>query len=277
MNYTELEVSVKPVIPGREILISGLADIGFESFSETGKGFLAYIPSVNFDDDKINSVFSEYSEEFSIQKSVKEIPAENWNKNWESNFDPIEIGNALLIRAPFHSTSGNHRFEVVIQPQMSFGTGHHETTWLMSKRLLEKDVNNKTVLDIGCGTAILAILAEKKGASSVYATDIDEWAFVNALENVKINNCHRIIVEKGGAELLNGKKFQFILANINLNVLLADMNDYINALENEGTVLFSGLFVTDADQLKLKAENSGLTFVGKEEKNNWVMVEFQKK
>jgi len=276
MNYIELEVSVTPVIPGREILISGLADAGFESFSDTETGFLAYIPKEQYDPEKTNAVIADFTAEFSIQKNQKEIPAENWNKNWESNFDPIEIGNELLIRAPFHSSSGKHKFEVVIQPQMSFGTGHHETTWLMSKRLLEKDVNNKTVLDMGCGTAILAILAEKKGASSVYAADIDEWAYQNALENVKMNNCDRIIVEKGGAELIKEKKFQFILANINLNVLLADMPDYINALENNGTILFSGLFVTDVAQLRSSAENMGLTFVCKEEKNNWVVVEFQK-
>lgn len=277
MNYIELEVSVTPVITGREILISELADAGFESFTESEKGFLAYISKELYNENAINSTLDFFKNEFSIQVITKEIPSENWNKEWESNFHPIEVEDQLLIRAPFHGTDPKYRFEVIIQPQMSFGTGHHETTWLMSKRLLEKDVNNKKVLDMGCGTGILAILAEKKGADSVFAVDIDDWAYENSLENVKMNNCHRVIVEKGGSACIKGKIFQVILANINLNVLLTDMTNYINALENKGIILFSGIFSTDLSQLREKAENSGLTFVSKEEKNNWLVVEFQKK
>jgi ribosomal protein L11 methyltransferase len=223
----------------------------------------------------LNVALESLKEEFKTSYEIIHHPDQNWNAEWESNFHPIEVDGKCFIRAPFHEPHPSLT-EVIILPQMSFGTGHHETTWLMAKSLFDIDFNRKSVLDMGCGTGILAILASKLSASSILAIDIEEWAYLNTIENISLNKAINITVEKGGAELLASRLFNIILANINLNVLLNDMKSYSQSLEKGGVILFSGVFGTDLPQLQKKAEECGLVFVSREERNNWMVARFTK-
>lgn len=275
MKYTQVKIKIHPIIEGREVICYFFSDLAYDYFQDEEEGTSAYIPSSSFQLDDILPIFENLKNDFKISYEIIEHPDVNWNAEWESNFHPIEVDNKCFIRAPFHEPHPK-LMEVIILPQMSFGTGHHETTWLMSKKIFDLNVENKSVLDMGCGTGILAILASKRGAYSVLAIDIEDWAFENTIENISLNKAINITVEKGGAELLASRLFSIILANINLNVLLADMKHYANSLENGGEILFSGVFTSDLPTLKAAAENAGLTFKAKEEKNNWMVAHFTK-
>lgn len=279
MDYIEVIFSIEPYQEFiSDILTSELAEIGFESFTSTAKGLIAYIPEKGFNADGLNQLISDFPFEVDINFEVQHIPAKNWNEEWEKNyFEPIVIGNECVIHSSFHKDIPKATYDIVIDPKMAFGTGHHETTSLVIGQLLQMDLTNKTVLDMGCGTAVLAILAAMRGAKNLVAIDIDSWCTENSEENIKINKIEGIEVLLGGAELLKGKKFDVILANINRNILLADMEQYANCLDKEGELYMSGFYKEDIVLIEAEANRLGLTLVDFKEKNNWVVVKTIKK
>ncbi len=276
MDYILLSCKITPANPGIDIVTAQLADIDFESFEETEQGVNAYIQERYFDEEKVKDVFSSL-EKIQVEYEQKLIPAQNWNAVWESNFEPVIIDDCCSVRAPFHPKPEGVEFDLVIEPKMSFGTAHHETTSLMISYLLKTDVKGKDVLDMGCGTAVLAILAGMKGAKNITAIDIDPWPVENAKENARNNNVSPIEVIMGGAEQLGKKSFHVILANINRNVLLADMSSYSNVLNKNGTLFLSGFYKEDLEQITNSASENGLEFVSFETKNNWTAAQYLKK
>ncbi|MGZ4034505.1 MAG: 50S ribosomal protein L11 methyltransferase [Bacteroidia bacterium] len=276
MNYIELTVSVEPKEQGSDILIATLSDLGFESFVETDAGFTAYVQEEEYSEEEIQLSFDDFADLFKIKYSSKIIPQQNWNKEWESNFQPIEVDGKCYIRAPFHEAKKGFIYDVIIEPKMSFGTGHHDTTQLMIQKLMLLNVKSKALLDIGCGTGVLAIVASMMGANPITAIDIDDWSFENTIENLTKNNINNVLVHKGNAQILEGKLFHTILANINKNVLLADMPVYIKSLEKDGNLVLSGFFETDASELTKRAEEIGLKFEDKKVSNQWTMLHFIK-
>ena len=271
--YIEYDFKVSPLQPGTEILIAELGYAGFESFVETEKGVSAYIQKGDWNADILKEINILDSEEFEILFTFSEIKQINWNLEWEKNFDPIEVDGKCTVRAPFHPKK-NFEYEIVIEPKMSFGTGHHETTFMMLQFILENDFENKKVLDMGCGTAVLAILAEMRGASKLDAIDIDEWCFENSMENIQRNNCKNISVFLGDAALLLGKKYDVIIANINRNILLNDLEAYRKCLDKGGELYLSGFYNEDLLIITEACNNLGFTFVENKEKNKWVAAKF---
>ncbi|MCB0401171.1 MAG: 50S ribosomal protein L11 methyltransferase [Flavobacteriales bacterium] len=276
MNYIEFTAKITPVEIGREVLIAELAEIGFESFVETEEGLSAYIQEDDYNESAIKSVAIFSDPGFQISYQLNHIEDQNWNKTWEENFSPILVDDRCMIRADFHEPKSGVEFDIVINPQMSFGTGHHETTHLMIQQLLHTDVENWKVLDMGCGTGVLAILAAMKGAAYVEAIDIDDWAFGNTLENVKNNGCEEIVVKKGGAEAIVGTNFDCILANINRNILLADIVNYEKVLSDNGILLLSGFFMSDKETLVQECKQHGLKFINEAYRHDWAMLVFKK-
>ncbi len=265
--------------PGNEIitdvLSANLGEIGFESFVETDKGLDAYIPSQYLSIESIDEIISNFLLDVSIEYSYSEIEDINWNEEWEKNyFQPIVIDNRCCVHSSFHKPDQEYEYEILIDPKMAFGTGHHQTTSLMMKEVLALDLKNKTLLDHGCGTAVLAILASMKGASDIIATDIDKWAYENALENVKLNNAKNIKVLHGDIFILSEEKFDVILANINRNVLLNEISKYSQLLNDGGTLIMSGFYDDDIPAIKKKAEAFGFTYKGYSEKDKWIAVSF---
>ncbi|MGB1308409.1 MAG: 50S ribosomal protein L11 methyltransferase, partial [Oceanihabitans sp.] len=267
--YLGYYFKVKPLQPATEILIAELGYAGFESFVETEEGVTAYIQKEEWKDSILENIQILNSNEFSIQYTFDEIEQTNWNAEWEKNFNPIIVNNQCTVRAPFHEKP-NTEFDIVIEPKMSFGTGHHETTHMMIQHLLQNDLQNKTVLDMGCGTGVLAILAEKKGAKKLEAIDIDNWCYLNSLENVARNNCNKIEVFEGDASLLKNKKYDVIIANINRNILLNDMETFASCLNKNGMLLLSGFYNNDIPVIEAACNKYMLKLNEKLEKNNWV-------
>lgn len=275
MEYIEIQCHYPDGFPGEETLPVLLGEIGFESFMETDEGVMsAYIPSENFSEEALNEMLASLPEKIRYEKTI--IPDQNWNAVWESNFEPVRIDENCIVRAPFHEKQNDIEFELIIEPRMAFGTAHHETTFQMLQLLLKEDVTGKTVLDMGCGTGIIAILAEKKGAASVTAIDNDEWAYNNTCDNLKINNTKTIKPLLGDASLLGDEYFDVIFANINRNILLQDMKTYCNVLKNNGTIFFSGFYTEDNEAIRKEAEKYGLHAENWVEKNNWVAAKFRK-
>ncbi|MBN1650465.1 MAG: 50S ribosomal protein L11 methyltransferase, partial [Bacteroidales bacterium] len=250
MNYIEINFSINPQTPFQDILIAELAEIGFESFEEKEDGLLAYIQEPLFDETQLKGLDILTNDLVKIQYTLKQILDQNWNALWESNYDSVLIDNRCYIRAPFHPTNPKIEFEILIEPQMSFGTAHHETTANMIKLLLKEDVKDKAVLDMGCGTGVLAILAQKKGANPICAIDNDEWAYRNSIDNVTKNKASGIEVLLGDASLLKNKTFDFIFANINKNILLADMEKYTQCLKKNGHLFMSGFYQYDLSDIQ---------------------------
>lgn len=274
MNYIELTIQVEPREQGSDVLIAQLSELEFESFVENENGFCAYIPEPAYDESKLNLVLSLYADFFKVSYEAKMIPEQNWNKEWESNFQPIEVDGKCYIRAPFHPAKEGFQYDVIIEPKMSFGTGHHNTTQLMLQKLMQLDVKNKPLLDMGCGTGVLAIVAAMMGAEPITAIDIDEWSYENTLENLERNNINKVLVHKGNAQILQKKIFHTILANINKNVLLADLPVYVTSLEKGGNLVLSGFFETDIAELSIKATELGLKFENKAVSEQWAMLHF---
>ncbi|WP_435255388.1 50S ribosomal protein L11 methyltransferase [Tenacibaculum sp. A30] len=273
--YIEYTFEVTPKEPATEILIAELGELGFESFVENDNGVIAYVQKEEWNSKVLDNVFVLNSEEFSIQYDFKEIEQTNWNEEWEKNFNPIQVDDLVSIRAPFHENP-NLPYDIVIEPKMSFGTGHHETTHMMVQHLINLDVEGKKVLDMGCGTGILAIFAEMKGAQPIDAIDIDPWCYENSLENVERNNCKHISVYEGEASLLEGRNYDVIIANINRNILLNDMKTYTDCLNEEGVLLLSGFYSEDIPVIDNEVSKYGLTLKNTIKRNNWVALQYQK-
>ena len=223
----------------------------------------------------MDTIFVLTSDEFSIQYSKKEVEQTNWNAEWEKNFKPIQVDNLVSIRAPFHENP-HLKYDIVIVPKMSFGTGHHETTHMMVQHLLKLDLTNRKVLDMGCGTGILAIFAEMKGAKPIDAIDIDNWCYENSIENVTRNNCHHISVFEGDSSLLINKKYDLIIANINRNILLMDMKVYANCLNEKGILLLSGFYEEDIPIIDAEVSKYNLKLESFIQRNNWVALKYNK-
>jgi ribosomal protein L11 methyltransferase len=271
--YIGYEFEVTPLQPGVEILIAELGYAGFESFVEAEKGVTAYIQKGDWFSGILNDIQILKSDEFKIIFSFKEIEQVNWNEEWEKNFSPIVVDDLCAVRAPSHKEI-DVLFDIVIEPKMSFGTGHHETTHMMIQHILNNDFNEKSVLDMGCGTGVLAILAEMKGAKPIDAVDYDNWCYLNSLENVKRNNCKEITVVEGDASVLGEKKYDIILANINRNILLNDMSVYVSCLNKGGLLFLSGFYNDDIPIIQEACEKEMLKFEEKLERNKWVSLKF---
>ena len=277
-SYIAYHFKIEPKDPGADILLAELGELAFDSFVETEEGLSAYIQVNDDTADLLNDVYILNNPEFKVSYVTEEIEQVNWNEEWEKNFEPINVDDLCYVRAPFHETK-NVPYEIVIEPKMSFGTGHHETTFMMMKHLLNIDVTNMEVLDMGCGTAILAILALMKGAKHADAIDIDNWCYLNSIENAERNNITNINVYEGDAELLADKtnKYDLVIANINRNILLNDMEAYAKTLKTGGIILFSGFYTEDITAIEEAANKQNMFLDNQLERNNWVSLKFIKK
>ena len=274
MNYIEVKFQITPYEEYlSDLFIAELGEIGFESFAPTDGALEAFIKEGNFDESKLKTVLKEFPYEVDIQYTITPIAAKNWNEEWEKNyFEPIVIGNDCVIHSSFHKEIPKAKYDIVIDPKMAFGTGHHETTSLVIAEILNMELTDKSVLDMGCGTAVLAILAAMRGAKNLLAIDIDTWCTENSIENIAINDIKGIEVQLGGAELLQGLHFDIILANINRNILLADMEKYAACLSKGGELYMSGFYLQDIPLIEAEANRNGLKLISHKEKNNWVVV-----
>ena len=280
MKYLEFSFRTTPCTEVvNDVLSAVLADAGFESFVEQPDGLLAYIQQSLYDEASVEAAISEFPiPDTAIEYSFVEAEDKDWNEEWEKNFfQPIVIGNRCVIHSTFHHDVPEAEYDIAINPQMAFGTGHHETTSLVIGEILDSDMSGKIVLDMGCGTSILAILARMKGAASCTAIDIDDWCVRNSIENIELNGVDEIEVCLGDASILADKgPFDMVIANINRNILLADMQHYVARMNEGATLLMSGFYVDDIPLIKAEAERLGLTFNGYKEKNRWVVTSFKR-
>ena len=275
MNYIEYDFTVSPTEMGAEILMAELAEVGFDSFVDTPTGIKAYIPKDSWNEHILQDIYLLSNPEFTISYQITEIEQVNWNEEWEKNFSPIVVEDLCTVRANFHPVP-NTRYDIVITPKMSFGTGHHETTYMMLQQLLPLSLEGAKVLDMGCGTGILAIMAALRGAHDITAIDIDPWCVENATENVQQNDCSFITIKEGDVSLIAGEQYNLILANINRNILLSDIPAYTQALLPQGLLLVSGFYEEDLPAIKEKCQEEGLTYLSHIERNRWVSAKFQR-
>lgn len=273
-SYLEFTFKIKPLQPWNDILMAELIEIGFDSFTEEHDGILAYIQEDLFIEDNLKSVDLLNSSDVEITYEYKAMPNINWNEEWEKNFSPINIDEKVLIRAEFHESQGMP-YEIVIQPKMSFGTGHHATTHLMIQQMYDMDFQDKKVLDMGCGTSVLAIFAKQRGAADTLAIDIDEWSVENSKENAERNNVV-LDIELGTADNLGKEKFDIILANINRNILISDIPTYVSVLEDGGQLLLSGLCFFDVDDILEVCTANNLILEKKMQREEWVSLLLKK-
>lgn len=278
MNYIEVEFACEP---NDEIVTSVLSatigEIGFESFVENEVGVLAYIQESLYDEEQLQALLADFPIEAKISFSHKKVENKNWNEEWEKNyFQPLIIDNRCIIQSTFHNQPEVYEYNIKIDPKMSFGTGHHQTTELMIREILKLDFAGKSVLDMGCGTAILAILASMRGADPILAIDIDEWAYDNAQENISLNGTGNIRVKIGGAELLGDETFDVILANINRNILLNDIRHYVSVLNEGGILYMSGFYTEDIPAIEAECSKHNLQLVYNGDLQNWAVVKFVK-
>lgn len=278
MKYVEVNFNISPASEAaNDILAAQLAEIGFESFVEQPEGISAYAPINEFSVDKINSLIDDFILDVNINFSFKEMEDKNWNEEWENNFfRPIVFEDKCIVHSSFHKPEGEFEYKIMIDPKMAFGTGHHQTTGLILKEMLNMDFKDKTVLDMGCGTAVLAILASMKGSGDVVAIDIDEWAYNNAIENVSLNNINNVKVEMGGAELLGNQSFDIIIANINRNILLRDIPHYEKVLNPDGILMLSGFYEEDIPALQEVCINHKIKLKKSARQDKWATMICQK-
>ncbi len=271
MEYTKVTFTlISDTELARELLMAELGNIGFESFVETDEAIEAYIPSKDFMIELLVSESLQDNEFFNFNYTIEVIADQNWNEVWEQNyFEPLLIEDQCMIRAPFHSDFPASNYEIIINPRMAFGTGNHETTYLMIKAILELEIKEKSVLDMGCGSGILSILAAKKGAKEITAIDIDGWSFNNTLENCELNNIKNTSVRLGDASLLDDQSFDIILANIQRNILIQDMAAYVNVLKPNGKLVMSGFYKDDLEAIEEKAVSLGMKLISTCEKSDW--------
>tara|TARA_R110002111_G_scaffold17858_3_gene44400 strand:+ start:3076 stop:3912 length:837 start_codon:yes stop_codon:yes gene_type:complete len=271
--YLGYNFKVDPLQPATEILIAELGYAGFESFVETEEGVTAYIQKEEWNENILEDIYILNSDEFKITFDFNEIEQTNWNEEWEKNFNPIIVDDLVSVRAPFHEKPDT-KYDLIIEPKMSFGTGHHETTHMMIQHILRNDFKNKSVLDMGCGTGVLAILAEKVGATKLDAIDIDNWCYLNSIENVERNDCSKISVYEGDVTLLEGKKYDSIIANINRNILLSDIGSYAKCLNPNGTLFLSGFYEEDIPIIEEECNKHMLKLNETIQKGKWVSLKF---
>ena len=279
MNFIQVDFSFEAFEEFMaDILAAELAEIGFDSFVPCENGMQAFIPELKFDEKSLKDAIDNYPLEVAISYEIVTVASKNWNEEWEKHyFEPIVIGEECVIHSSFHKDIPVAKYDIIIDPKMSFGTGHHETTSLVIGEILKMNLTNKKVLDMGCGTAVLAILAAMRGASELLAIDIDRWCTENSLENIALNKVSGIEVKLGGAELLDGLHFDIILANINRNILLADMEKYAACLTTGGELYMSGFYKADIPVIEAELNRNGLELIDFKEKNNWVVVKTVKK
>lgn len=275
-KYIGYYFKVSPQKPAVEILIAELGYVGFESFVETEEGVNAFIQSSEWNKEILEGIYVLNSGEFEIDFTIEEIEQINWNKEWEKNFSPIVVDDICCVRAPFHEKP-NTTYDIIIEPKMSFGTGHHETTHMMIQYILKNDMSNKKVLDMGCGTGILAILAEMRGGGPIDAIDIDNWSYLNTVENVERNNCINITAYEGDILLLSEKKYDVIIANINRNILLEDIKYYVSSLNINGKLFLSGFYKEDLEMISKECESYNLNYVDHINRNNWIAASYDLK
>ena len=275
MYHTRLQVTCDPAFS--EILMAEIAEAGFDTFMETDSGFEAFAESDHYDESRLVEIREQYSSQTSIAYTFDKIEKRNWNEEWEKSYHPIIVDDKCMIRANFHQPDKKYPYEIVITPKMSFGTGHHQTTYLMVKQQLSIDHKDKRVMDAGCGTAILSIMASKAGAREVEAFDIDEWSVINGHENLDVNGCNNIRLQQGKInEVKLAGTFDIILANINKNVLLTEMRQYQGFLNPGGLLLLSGFYTHDIDDLLKEAAQYSLTEVRRDERETWASLLLQK-
>lgn len=275
MFFTRLKVITSTDFA--EILMAEVAEAGFDTFMENENGFEAYGEELKIDHELLESIREKYNYVQPLLFFTDKIKKQNWNKEWEKNVEPIVVEDQVLIRSSFHNISKKYPYEIVITPKMSFGTGHHQTTYLMVKNQLTIDHNNKLVMDAGCGTAILSVMASKRGAKQVEAFDMDEWSVPNGKENAEINHCENINIRQGKIRDFSWPNpFDIILANINKNVLLDEMKIYSECLKTGGLLLLSGFYVLDIPELVHCAEQAGLQSERQDEKESWAALQLRK-
>ncbi len=270
MNYTEINI-VTTNLELKDLLIAELSEIAFEGFEETDLGLKAFLPEANFDE----AALKEITDKYQVEYTQTNIPHQNWNELWESNFSPMTVDDFVGVRASFHAPLENVEHEIIITPKMSFGTGHHATTYMMMDLMRGMDFKNKTVYDFGSGTGILAILAEKLGSNSILAVDYDDWCIENSMENITSNNCQYINIEKAD-NAKTGKKFDIVLANINKNIILDNIVALSDDIKPNGYILLSGLLPEDEKDILAAANIQGWEHLLTVTKNNWIALKFLK-
>ena len=275
MDYIEIQFVLKERVPIIDVFIQEIADLGFDAFQENLNILSSFIPSNNYNEKKLQEIIDNYSS-FIISFKAIDHPFKNWNKKWESSFNPILINENCQIRASFHQPS-DKKYDIIINPEMSFGTGHHETTRLMAKDLFKHDLKNKTILDFGSGTAILSILSEKLGAKEVDAVEIDKNANQNAHQNWVTNNCKVIKIIDGDGDSIPNKKYDYLLVNINRNTIIQEFTNFLEVMKKNSTILFSGFFESDIDYIKDLSIKSGLKILYSDLENQWALLVMTKK
>ena len=278
MKYLEFTFHTVPCTEVvNDVLSAVLGEAGFESFVEQPGGIAAYIQKDLYDESSLKDALANFPlPDTQVEYTCQEAEDKDWNEEWEKNFfQPIIIGDRCVIHSTFHHDIPQAEYDIVINPQMAFGTGHHETTSLIIGELLDNDLQGKSLLDMGCGTSILAILARMRGAAPCTAIDIDEWCVRNSLENIELNGVDRISVFQGDASILEDKgPFDVVIANINRNILLNDMKRYVNRMRSGSELYMSGFYADDIPVIRAEAERNGLRFVHHRETNSWVSVNF---
>jgi len=276
MNYYELLfTTITTEDYQQDLLINALGEIGFDTFEELDFGFKAYIPSADFNRELLDETLLTYQDLFTFSYEITLIPQKNWNEVWESNFEPIMIGNQVFVRATFHEARPEFPYEIVIDPKMAFGTGHHQTTAMMLELMLENDFEGKKVLDMGCGTGILAIMAAKLAATEITAIDYDPVCYESTIENSALNHIDNITAICGSKEVIPDEQFDIILANINRNILIDQMQRYSEALKTGGEIYFSGFYETpDLEIITDEARKYGLKYIIHKKNKDWVAAKF---
>ncbi len=276
MDFIELQIKTSRELA--DILIAELGEVAFDTFQETDEGFNAYILEGDFEEAAVKEIIQKYSFLGIADYQINKIPKENWNQTWENNYHPIEIPGRCRVRASFHSPDPSFPLEIVINPKMSFGTGHHSTTYLMMELLLDSDLIGKSVFDFGTGTGILAILAAKLGASKIDASDIDEWCIENGMENIAINDCGNINIQLGAVtEVRKNAPYDLAIANINRNVLLEELPHYTSILPTGSSLFLSGFYEADLPVIEEKANSLGFEKTTHKVRDSWVAAAFEKK
>ena len=275
MKYQEVDILIPNKSPFREIIVAKFNEVGFESFSEDEHNLKAYIQEDKLVLKDVEGILNNIKNLTNISYSIKKIKQENWNEKWESNYFPVIINDICAIRAPFHKKI-NCKYELIIMPKMSFGTGHHETTELMIKQILNLNFKNKNVLDVGCGTGVLSILASKLSANQVTGIDTDDWAFQNSIDNSKLNNVDDIHFFHGDVHSITENKYDYIFANINLNTIIDQLLIYVNLITSKGSILISGFYEENEEMILTLVKKLKLKVVTKKNKNKWLMFHLSK-